>query len=144
MANPDNRSDFLGRGWSFPPSFIEELGVVEIVADETDIRQSLWILFSTRQRERVMLPDYGSRLHEYVFGSMDETLYTHIKKSIADAVMYFEPRISLLNIDVFPDPAVDGMIMIALTYLIRQTNTRSNMVYPFYLAEGSNVRQIES
>ncbi len=54
MANPDNRSDFLGRGWSFPPSFIEELGVVEIVADETDIRQSLWILFSTRQRERVM------------------------------------------------------------------------------------------
>ena len=144
MPDFDKQSDFLGRGWSFPPSFIAELGCVEMVRDDVDIQQSLHILFSTIQHERVMLPDYGSRLHNYVFGNIGEILFTQIKKCIFDAVLYFEPRISILEIKVSANPDTKGMVTIELDYMVRQTNTRSNMVYPFYLAEGSNVRQISN
>jgi phage baseplate assembly protein W len=130
---------FLGRGWSFPPTFDATTGGVEMVAAEEDIRQSLQILFSTSRGERVMLPLFGSALDSFVFAGMDNTLQTHMKSVIEDAILNFEPRIVLERIDVHPDQHVDGVLKITLTYLIRSLNSRSNMVFPFYLAEGTNV-----
>ena len=137
MADADDA--FLGRGWSFPPTFDAGAGTLEMVEAEEDIRQSLQILFSTIRGERVMLPLYGSALDSFVFAGMDNTLQTHMKSVIEDAILNFEPRIVLEAIDVHPDQHVDGMLKITLTYLIRQLNSRSNMVFPFYLAEGTNI-----
>jgi phage baseplate assembly protein W len=142
MADQDAKNDILGCGWSFPPTFSRESGCVEMVSDDQDIRQSLQVLFTTIQGERIMLPEYGSRLQEYVFENINETLLSKIQVAISEAVLYYEPRITVLGIDIEADDSVAGMLTIKLAYLIRQTNTRSNMVYPFYLQEGSNVRQI--
>lgn len=142
MTDTGAKSDILGCGWSFPPTFSQDLGCVQLVTDDVDIQQSLQVLFTTVQGERIMLPEYGSRLRDFVFESISETLYSRIKLAISDAILYYEPRITVLNIDIEADSVITGMVAIKLTYLIRQTNTRSNMVYPFYLLEGSNVRQI--
>ena len=40
--------DFLGTGWSFPPTFSRASLSVLMVKDNQDIHQSLYILFSTR------------------------------------------------------------------------------------------------
>jgi len=135
----DSDEAFLGRGWSFPPTFDAAAGTVEMVEAEEDIRQSLRILFSTTPGERVMLPLYGSALDSFVFAGMDNTLQTHMKSVIQDAILNFEPRIVLEAIDVRPDQHVDGVLKITLTYLIRSLNSRSNMVFPYYLAEGTSV-----
>lgn len=134
----DADKEFLGRGWSFPPTFDAASGNVAMVAAEEDIRQSLRILFSTIRGERVMLPLYGSALESFVFAGMDNTLQTHMKSVIEDAILNFEPRIVLEAIHVHPDQHVDGVLKVTLTYLIRQLNSRSNMVFPFYLKEGTN------
>ena len=46
----DQEKSFLGRGWSFPPTFSKEKADIEMVSKEEDIRQSLIIFFNTKLR----------------------------------------------------------------------------------------------
>lgn len=142
MASFDGKTDFLGRGWSFPPTFDKLKGTVEMVEDNNDILQSLHILFTTVLRERVMLPEYGSTLQNEVFEEMNDALLERIKHMMTDAILFFEPRILLEDIEVRRNLEQDGRVDVHLTYMVRQTNVRNNAVYPFYLLEGTNVQQI--
>ena len=128
---------FLGTGWSFPPTFSRHLLGVEMVSGLADIRESLTILFSTALGERVMLPEYGCDLWRMVFRGMTTTLMTEIKDMVEQAIVLWEPRIDLLNVDVARDPDEDGRVNIDIAFVVRGTNTRNNFVYPFYLREAT-------
>ena len=130
---------FLGRGWNFPPEFNKDTRSVKMVAGEEDIKQSLWILMGTRLLERVMRPDYGCGLNAMVFDTIDENTLTLLRDTIERAVLFFEPRIDLEQVDVDQQQAQKGLLLITLDYRIRETNNRSNMVYPFYFLEGTNI-----
>lgn len=138
MQDPWQKYDgFLGKGWSFPPAFDRQEQTVAMVTAEDDIRESLYILLSTVPGERVMLPDYGCFLHDHVFDLMGETLRTHLTGLIEQAILFFEPRIVIENIDIIEAEGEFGRLDIMLEYRIIQTNTRNNMVIPFYLKEGT-------
>ena len=130
---------FLGTGWSFPPEFQGQAKAVKMVSDEEDIRHSLWILLSTAPGERTMQPAYGCGLRTLVFESISASVCTEMQDMIERAILFFEPRITLDRIVVCSDEIAQGLIEIELTYTIRTTNTRSNMVYPFYFLEGTNL-----
>jgi phage baseplate assembly protein W len=138
----DNSKAFLGVGWSFPPEFHKYADRLDVkmVDEEEDIRESLRILLSTRPGERVMQPDYGCGLHTMVFENLDESTVTELKDIIERAVLFYEPRITLEGIDVNAEDELEGRLKIQLNYTVRKTNTRSNIVYPFYYLEGSQVR----
>lgn len=127
---------FLGKGWAFPPAFNRTEQTVAMVTAEDDICESLQILLATIPGERVMLPDYGCLIHQHVFDVMGETLFTEIKALIEYAILHYEPRINLENISYLQDPD-EGRLLIDLEYTIIQTNSRSNLVFPFYLNEGT-------
>lgn len=130
MASPER--SFLGTGWSFPPTFSRATRSVIMVSDDQDIRESLWILFSTSLGERIMLPQYGSQLWRMVFRSITTTLATQIKEVIAQAILFWEPRITVNDIQVESHDSIHGLLEITVDYTIRKTNVRSNLVYPFY------------
>jgi len=138
----DINKAFLGVGWGFPPEFHKHGDALEVkmVAEEEDIGESLRILLSTRPGERVMQPDYGCGLHAMVFETIDESTVTELKDIIDRAILFYEPRITLEDIDVNTEDELDGRLKIQLNYTVRKTNTRSNIVYPFYYLEGSQVR----
>ncbi|MEL6625195.1 MAG: GPW/gp25 family protein [Bacteroidota bacterium] len=138
MAGNINRA-YLGRGWSFPPSFEVVTGKAQLVQEEEDIQQSLTILLGTRPGERVMQPDYGCNLDIMLFEPLTTTLITIVKDIIQTSILYFEPRIDLLKLDINTEEVLSGLVLIELTYQIRNTNSRFNFVYPFYLEEGSEV-----
>src|SRR3954471_94356 len=110
-------------------------GAVVMVSDDKDIRESLWILFSTSLGERVMLAQYGNQLWRMVFRAIDATLTTEIQDGIAYAILMWEPRITVDTILVTADDTVNGLLQIDVGYTIRKTNVRSNLVYPFYTQE---------
>jgi len=130
-------NDFLGTGWSFPPTFSRLSYSVEMVSDEKDIHESLWVLFSTQLGERVMVPQYGSTLTQMVFRTLNTTLTTQLKNAVWQAILNWEPRITVDAIDVDIDSTSYGIALVGVAYTIRRTNTRSNMVYPFYYAEAT-------
>jgi len=128
---------FLGRGWSFPPTFNKSKKQVKMLEKEDDINSSLEILFSTRIGERLMQPKYGCNLDELLFESLTATMATYMKDLIQTAILYFEPRIDVKKIEL-EQVTREGIILIQLDYRIRATNARNNFVYPFYKNEGTN------
>ena len=108
-----------------------------MVSGEEDIRQSLEILLSTALRERVMFPNYGCDLSSYLFAEIDHELITSLGSVISDAILLNEPRIVAELVEVIQDSEENGLLLISITYTIITTNTRYNMVYPFYINEAS-------
>jgi len=135
-----HKKTFLGVGWKFPPTFDKTSGSVMLVSEEEDIKESLNILLSTKPGERIMIPEYGCNLQKMVFEGIGVSTITQIKSMIQDAILFFEPRIILENIEVSKDSENDGLLLVNLVYTIRKTNKRSNMVYPYYVIEGNEAR----
>jgi len=131
---------FLGRGWSFPPTFIKGGNAVDMLEAELDIKSSLIIILSTTVGERVMHPDFGCNLDKLIFESLDATFETYITEQIKIAILYFEPRIKLDSVDYEADE-LNGKVNLTIHFTIIGTNTRSNIVFPFYINEGTDVTQ---
>ncbi len=134
----DNEA-FLGRGWSFPPILTEN--GIKMSAYEQDIRESLHVLFSTSPGERVNRYDYGCNLRRYAFEPLSEQLTVRMRNEISRAVILYEPRIELEDVS-FEEQPENGVLLIHLTYTILRTNNRNNMVYPFYLREGTSISNV--
>ncbi|MDZ8082829.1 MAG: GPW/gp25 family protein [Nostoc sp. DcaGUA01] len=134
----ETNSSFLGTGWSFPPTFNQDTGTVEMVSDEEDIVQSLEIILSTRPAERIMQPDFGCELSQFLFEEISQSLITGIKGTISDALLYHEPRIDVEDINI-DESEKEGLLLISVTYTVRVTNSRFNLVYPFYINEAHTV-----
>jgi uncharacterized protein len=130
---------FLGRGWSFPPTFLRSNGGVEMLEQEADIASSLEILLTTALGERVMSPDFGCNLDELVFENLDTTMKTLVADRIETAILYYEPRIDIEKIKLNTDLELEGIVLIEVTYRVRTTNTRYNFVFPFYKIEGTDI-----
>ncbi len=134
----ENKS-FLGRGWSFPPEFNRGTKSVKMLEDEADIQSSLEILLSTRLGERIMVPGYGCNLDELLFKPLNITVKTYVIDLIKTAILYYEPRIDTRKIEIDPADELNGVLLINIEYIIRTTNSRKNMVFPFYKEEGNEL-----
>jgi uncharacterized protein len=133
-------NSFLGTGWAFPPTFDYNAGTVEMVSDIEDIKESLDILLSTSLGERVMQPDYGCNLNDYMFESLNNSLIGLIKHHVENSILFYEPRIIAENVDVTAANSTDlieGKFTITVEYTIPETNSRYNYVYDYYLKEAA-------
>lgn len=139
MAKGFQQDDFLGKGWSFPPSFDADMKGVEMTEKNEDIRKSLQILLTTAVGERVMQPKYGCNMDEMVFESLDTSTKTLIKDKIRTAILFFEPRIDVVTIVMNAMNELEGEILIEIEYVIRATNSRFNFVFPYYVNEGTEL-----
>ena len=138
MQSTNNDTTFLGRGWSFPPAFNLFTKEVEMTTGEEDIRKSMEILLSTTIGERFLQPLYGCNLEGYVFEPLNATISTEIRLTVKNAIDLFEPRIKLVSVKLDAGLIYEGRIDIAVEYDIISTNTRNNLVFPFYINEAHN------
>jgi phage baseplate assembly protein W len=135
VANPD-KQDFLGNGWHFPPR-ISGQGGVDLTKDEEKIRQSIRIILETARGERVMHPDFGCGIHDYVFATINTSSINTIRQAVREALILWEPRIEVLKVALAGDRDGSdfsrGILAIAVDYRVRATNSEFNLVYPFYV-----------
>jgi phage baseplate assembly protein W len=127
---------FLGVGWAFPLQLAADHTVAVAVYEE-DVRESIRIILGTRRNERVMRPDFGAGLEDFVFEAVSVTTIEMLKKRVEEALIDWEPRIDVEKVAVSTDPALRNRLLISLDYRVRSTNTHYNLVYPFYLDEGA-------
>ena len=133
------RREYLGRGWSFPPTFSRARGGVEMLEDKADIASSLEVLLTTALGERTMLPQYGCNLDELVFESLDTRMKTLMADKVETAILYFESRIEVEQVVLDDSRQLEGVILIEVVYRVKATNSRFNFVFPFYKLEGTDI-----
>ena len=127
--------EFLGRGWKFPVG-VDSKGRIDMSEYEQDIREAIWLILSTAKGERVMRPDFGCGIHDFVFASVNTSNIGLMESSVREALTIWEPRIELKDVSVSTERASEGQLLISIDYRVRSTNNEFNLVYPFYLTEG--------
>jgi phage baseplate assembly protein W len=128
---------FLGVGWAFPPRLEPDGRVAEAVYEQ-DVREAITIILGTTPGERVMRPEFGSGLRSLVFEPVNPTTLARVQTRVRDSLVTWEPRIDVLDVRVTPRGSPPSTLLIELSYRVRATNTLHNLVYPFYLEEGSS------
>ncbi len=126
--------EFLGKGWKFPVQTTEEGRIAESAYEE-DIREAVLIILGTAKGERVMRPDFGCGIHDFVFASINTANMTLIESTVREALTMWEPRIEVTGATIDTAESAKGKLLINLEYKVRITNNRFNLVYPFYLKE---------
>lgn len=132
----DPKKAFLGVGWAFPVCL--EAGRTGTAAYDEDIREAIGIIMGTSPGERVMRPTFGAGLSDFVFEPVNPTTMTLLQQRVKDALIDWEPRIDVLTVAVSTDPVERNLLLIEVAYRVRATNSLQNLVYPFYLEEGSS------
>lgn len=124
--------DFLGRGWRFPilPDVTGELGYVE---GDDNVEQSLKILLLTRLGERVMRGTFGSQAPRLVFAPGSVQYLRLLETTVREAVIEWEPRVDLIEVRAELDAGDETHATVAISYKVRQSNTKQNLVFPYYL-----------
>lgn len=138
MAASDE--SFLGKGWNFALS--QPFGVgpspgghpIREASGEEKISQSIWLILSTAPGERIGRPDFGCGLHDLVFAPRTAGFLGELSRTVTAALQRWEPRIEVLGVEARPHPADPNGILIDIRYEVRATNSRYNLVYPFYLS----------
>ena len=128
MAN-----EFLGIGWNLPVALDADDRLRMASDGEEGIRQSIWMILSTAPGERLMRPDFGCGIHDMVFGVSSAGTANAMAGAVRKALATWEPRIDVLDVFAAPDPAEPSVLQIEINYQVRSTNSRFNLVFPFYL-----------
>tara|TARA_B110000967_G_C18531983_1_gene386320 strand:- start:212 stop:625 length:414 start_codon:yes stop_codon:yes gene_type:complete len=136
----EQEKSFLGKGWSFPPTFSKEKADVEMVSKEEDIKQSLIIFFNTKLGERIMRSNYGCIVHNYMFEKSDLYIIERLAYELEQTIRVYEPRIIVHNVKANKSDAISGLINIEVMYEVHSTNVRDNIVFPFYMNEGTEIK----
>jgi phage baseplate assembly protein W len=126
--------EFLGSGWAFPVQ-VDDGGAIVAAAGEDAVRQAIWMVLATAPGERVMRPTFGAGLADLVFAPNTPTTHGLVASSVRSALVEEEPRIDVLDVVVTADPAQPTRLLIEVDYTVRATNSRFNLVYPFYLQQ---------
>jgi phage baseplate assembly protein W len=130
--------DFLGKGLKYPFRFKSVSGGTEVSTATTreheHIRESILQILGTRQGERFINPEFGSRLNDLVFEQNDEVLKGLIRHFLIDAIKRWEKRVVITNV-AFNEPITEtenNFLKIYISYRLIQSNIEGNIVYPFY------------
>lgn len=138
MSNASLESKaFLGRGWKFPVGVDVATGRMAMSEYEQDIRESIGILLATAPGERVMRPDFGCGIHELVFAPINRATLGLFESRVREAIIKYESRVEVVSLSFDTSRAANGRLNIELKVRVRETNHEFNLVFPFYLKEGT-------
>ncbi|MCR4591187.1 MAG: GPW/gp25 family protein [Lachnospiraceae bacterium] len=127
---------FLGTGCKFPVSVDPATGRFVTVSGNMSVKESLYLILMTQRSERLVRPNFGSDIMNYTFMDTSVTMMSILKRDITQTIRDQEPRISDLEITT-DFRQRQGVIIINLEYMVAGSNTRDNMVFPFYLDRGA-------
>jgi phage baseplate assembly protein W len=80
-----------------------------------------------------MRPQFGCGIWDLLFEPVNANTIGLMAQAVRDAVAQWEPRVEVEDVQVTPDGNDSSMVHIAVTYRVLTTNSRRNLVYPFYV-----------
>ncbi len=123
---------FLGRGIGYPLR-VDGSGGVALSSYEENIEECIRIVLGTAPGERIYRPEFGCRVHDYVFAPNNAHTRNLVAFYAREALLKWEPRIDQVEVECEPDPDAPNRLRIEIGYSVRATNSHFNLVYPFFL-----------
>lgn len=124
-------TDTTGGGWGFPLA-VTPGGAFGLAGGTAKLEQSMRLILVTYPGERRMRPDFGSRLRDHVFDSPTPDMRSALAAEVRAALTAWEPRVRVTGVVVEPDPDAPGLLLIGITYRVRETGAEGDLVFPFH------------
>ena len=94
---------------------------IAVKNDEEAIKQSLLNLILTRNYERPFHPEIGCQINSLLFENFGPITRNVMKQTIFDTIQKFEPRVSILALNVYESPDTNDL-GVTLEFRIKNTN----------------------
>ena len=130
------KREFLGTGWKFPLQ-VDSRGRIAAASEEQRVEESIYLILGTAPGERAMLPEFGCGIHELNFVPNNPAMTAMVVDRVRRALVRFERRIDVMRVDAESPAGQPNLVLIRIDYRLRATNSMGNLVYPFYITEGS-------
>ncbi|MCR5431653.1 MAG: GPW/gp25 family protein [Lachnospiraceae bacterium] len=124
--------EFLGTGMKFPPTINPSTGRFETSSGVNSVKESVYVILMTQKSERWLRPEFGSEIQQFAFTDPNATRLNLMRMDIVNDIKMSEPRVSDVTVN-FDAQSKSGYLLIDIHYTVTQTNTRDNLVFPFYL-----------
>ena len=108
-------------------------GKIAMVSNREAIRQAIMLLLSTMPGERVMRPEYGCHLQKLAFMPNDPTTHGLAIHYVRTALMQWEPRIDIIDLDADPNVNNPNIMELSLSYRIRHLQQSEQLVIAYHL-----------
>ncbi|MFK0223818.1 GPW/gp25 family protein [Streptomyces vinaceus] len=125
-------TDFVGAGWAFPLG-VSPTGGIALVRGEQELEQAMHLILGTYPGERPMRPDFGCRLRDYIFRDTGDQTLAEINNEVRNALLRWEPRVDADSVGIKPATHDPSLLYIDIQYVVKATNDRRNLVFPFYV-----------
>jgi len=118
MAITRNAKSFTDLNLMFTAS--PSTGDITKKTDEEAIKTSLRNLISTKNYERPFHPEIGCQIFSLLFENFSSVTSHVMRKTIQDVVNKFEPRVDILDVEVF-ETSDENSLNVTLTFKIINT-----------------------
>ena len=136
------KNSFLGTGMKFPPQIDPATGRFVTVSGTRSVKEAVYLILMTQLGERVVRPGFGSDIMSYTFMDTGTTMMSMFKRNIMETIISQEPRIADVDVDLEYNER-EGAIIVNVGYVVSSSNTRDNLVFPFYLERGGETEDTE-
>lgn len=131
-ADPSVGAPWLGTGVRFPFRPDPATRRIGHVTGREAVRQSIETILDTEPGERIMRPEFGCGLRQYLMEPNSPTTRARIRDDVAAAITRWESRVELESVTV-TDGGDPSLAWIDIRYVHTLDQVPENLVYPFYL-----------
>jgi phage baseplate assembly protein W len=124
-------TDFIGRGWVFPPG-VNPSGGIAMASGTEELENAMRMILLTAPGERLMRPEFGCRIWDFVFHALTANTIGEMKHAVEEALQRWEPRVAIEEVSVAPSREDDAFAIVDIHYRVLESNDRRNLVVPFY------------
>jgi len=103
---------------------------------EEEVRANLLHLILTKKGSRFYLPDFGTRIYEFIFEPLDGPTFENIKDDIREAVKKYIPNLEINEISIKPYSSEDKSDISSLTF---DTEPSEYQMFDIYRTAGEGV-----
>ncbi len=108
---------------------IDGIALNKTIADVA--KQNLKMVVLTSPGERVMLPEFGAGIRNYLWQQLNDETFSAINTAITQQVNFYLPYIDLIRVDIFKDEQQSNQrynsISIRIDYMIESMRLRDSL-----------------
>jgi|ERR1700716_1942728 uncharacterized protein len=124
-------SRFIGRGFGFPMR-VNATGGIAMVTDHQELEESMRLILGTAIGERPMRPEFGCRIHDRLFDSINSSTFATVEEDVQDAIRMWDPRVNVEQVIVTRHPDLESALLIEIRYTPASVYDPRVLVFPFY------------
>lgn len=120
---------------SWPLEGVDENGRLSFTQDDHSVREVIRNILLTRPGERLMRPQFGAGLMDFIHQPNNQTTRSVMANVIRKAIEQWETRVQVDSIEVLPDQNNVSLVQVIIRYHMRYSGQLNQLSFGLQLSQ---------